>query len=62
MDSVAYAAGACMELIWRALGRSDEPPMTRFVAAQLATSHSYDMRPASADFGYKPANPADLAS
>ena len=28
--------------------------MTRFLAAQLATSHSYDMGPARRDFGYEP--------
>ncbi len=27
--------------------------MTRFVALQLATSHSYDMEPAERDFGYR---------
>ncbi|MFT7677211.1 MAG: nucleoside-diphosphate-sugar epimerase [Planctomycetota bacterium] len=59
---VAYAAGACMELLWHALRRKDEPPMTRFVAAQLATSHSYDMGPASRDFGYEPMLPVDLPS
>ena len=30
-----------------------EPPMTRFLAAQLARSHSYDMGPARRDFGYR---------
>jgi nucleoside-diphosphate-sugar epimerase len=43
--SVAHAAGAALELAFSALGRSQEPPMTRFVARQLATSHSYDMAP-----------------
>ncbi len=27
--------------------------MTRFLAAQLASSHSYDMSPAQRDFGYE---------
>ena len=27
--------------------------MTRFVAAQLSTSHSYDLAPARDDFGYR---------
>ena len=27
--------------------------MTRFVARQLATSHSYDLAPARRDFGYR---------
>jgi len=49
----AYAAGALCELAWRALRLPGEPPMTRLVAAQLATSHTYDMAPAREDFGYR---------
>lgn len=42
---LAHGAGAALELAWR-LGRVDgEPPMTRFVARQLATSHTYSMEP-----------------
>ncbi len=51
---VAYAAGATMEKTWRLFRRAGEPPMTRFVASQLATSHWYDMEPARRDFGYTP--------
>lgn len=43
--AAAYAAGACLELAYGALRLAGEPPMTRFVARQLATSHSYDMAP-----------------
>ena len=43
---------AVLEGLYRVLGLSGEPPMTRFVAAQLASSHSYDMEPARRDFGY----------
>lgn len=50
---VAYAAGAALEAWWRLTGRSDEPRMTRFLALELARSHSYDMRPAERDFGYR---------
>lgn len=50
----AHALGALLELTWRALGRRSEPPLTRFVAAQLARSHSYDLAPAQRDFGYVP--------
>jgi nucleoside-diphosphate-sugar epimerase len=32
-----------------------EPPITRFLAEQLATTHWYDMAPARRDFGYVPA-------
>lgn len=50
---VAFAAGGACELLWNALRLSGEPPMTRFVAAQLAASHSYDVGPAERDFGYR---------
>ncbi len=51
---VAYAAGAACEALWPLLRRNDEPPMTRFLAEQLATTHWYDMAPATRDFGYVP--------
>lgn len=50
----AYLAGAMMEKTWKLLNRGGEPPMTRFIASQLATSHWYDMEPAKRDFGYEP--------
>ena len=31
----AYAAGATLEALWTLLGRTDEPRMTRFLAAHL---------------------------
>lgn len=49
---VAYAAGALCELAWNVLPLSSEPPMTRFVALQLASSHSYDLEPLRRDVGY----------
>lgn len=51
---VAYFAGGLLESTYRLLGLSGEPPLTRFVAQQLATSHWYDMEPAKRDFGYAP--------
>jgi nucleoside-diphosphate-sugar epimerase len=50
----AYAAGALLEGLWTVLGRHDEPRMTRFLAAQLATSHHFDISAARRDFGYEP--------
>jgi len=50
---VAYALGATCEAAWKVARRQTEPPLTRFVASQLATSHSYDMEPARRDFGYR---------
>jgi nucleoside-diphosphate-sugar epimerase len=52
--SVAYAAGVMFEVLYRALGRESEPPMTRFLARQLSTSHWFDISPARRDFGYCP--------
>lgn len=52
--AVAYAAGVVCEGLWHALPLRGEPPMTRFLAEQLATTHWYDMRPARRDFGYAP--------
>lgn len=49
---VAWLAGSVLEGAWSLLRLSGEPPMTRFVALQLASSHSYDMAPAERDFGY----------
>lgn len=56
---VAYAAGALCEVLWRVLPLSGEPPMTRFVAEQLATEHWYDLAAARRDFGWAPAIPTD---
>ncbi len=44
--------GHLMEILWKAL--PGEPPMTRFVASQLAGSHSYSIQAARNDFGYAP--------
>ena len=49
----AYAVGALLEVLWRGLRLPGEPRMTRFVATQLATSHSYSMEPAREAFGYE---------
>jgi nucleoside-diphosphate-sugar epimerase len=52
--AVAYAAGVLCEGLWHALPLKGEPPMTRFLAEQLSTTHWYDMGPARRDFGYVP--------
>lgn len=41
---LARAAGAAFETAWALSGRSDDPPMTRFLAEQLATAHWFDQR------------------
>lgn len=51
---VAYVLGAAAEAVWPLLRLKGEPPMTRFLAEQLATTHWYSMAPAKRDFGYVP--------
>jgi nucleoside-diphosphate-sugar epimerase len=51
---LARAEGAAAEGLWSLLQLRGEPPMTRFVAAQLASSHWYDVGPAREAFGYAP--------
>jgi nucleoside-diphosphate-sugar epimerase len=51
---VAYAIGAACEAAWTVLPLKGEPPLTRFLAEQLSTTHWYDMTPATRDFGYVP--------
>lgn len=51
----AERAGAVLEMVYRAMSLSGEPPMSRFLAAQLATSHWFDISAARNDFGYAPA-------
>jgi nucleoside-diphosphate-sugar epimerase len=43
-----------LEALWTVLRRTDEPRMTRFLAAQLATSHYFDITAARRDLGYEP--------
>ena len=52
--AAAYAAGGAIETFWWLLRRTDEPRMTRFLAAQLATSHYFDITAARRDLGYEP--------
>jgi len=50
----AYATGAVLEALWRVLPLEGEPPMTRFVAKELATDHWFDITAARRDLGYAP--------
>ncbi len=51
---VARAGGAAAEGIWSALPGDEEPPMTRFLAEQLATAHWFDQRETRALLGWEP--------
>ncbi len=50
----AKGVGRILEWAWTILRRQDEPRMTRFLAAQLSTSHYFDISRACRDFGYNP--------
>ncbi|MGH9677897.1 MAG: NAD-dependent epimerase/dehydratase family protein, partial [Candidatus Acidiferrum sp.] len=51
---LAIALGGALESTYRLLGRSDEPPMTRFLARELSTAHWFDISAARGAFGYEP--------
>lgn len=51
---VAWRAGAALEALWWLLRLRGEPPITRFVAAQLSTDHWFDLGAARRDLGYEP--------
>jgi nucleoside-diphosphate-sugar epimerase len=53
----AYAAGWLLECIYGLLGRRDEPPMTRFLARELAMAHWFDLTASRREFGYEPGVP-----
>jgi nucleoside-diphosphate-sugar epimerase len=50
----AWPLGHAWEAAYRLLRLRGEPPMTRFLAAQLGRSHWFDISAARRDFGYQP--------
>lgn len=50
----AYRVGAVLEAVFGLFRVRSEPPLTRFVAKQLATAHWYDISAARRDLGYAP--------
>jgi nucleoside-diphosphate-sugar epimerase len=52
--ATANAAGLACEIVWRILPLRSEPPLTRFVAAELARDHWFDITAARQDLGYSP--------
>lgn len=51
----AYAIGWMLEKLWALAGiQNPEPPMTRFVALNLGSSHWYDHTKAKSDLGWEP--------
>ncbi|MEF2978179.1 NAD-dependent epimerase/dehydratase family protein [Subtercola sp. YIM 133946] len=52
---LAREAGGLIESVWNLRPHDDEPPMTRFLAEQLSTSHWYDQRRTRAELDWQPA-------
>lgn len=52
---VAKAGGTVAERVWDRTGRTDDPPMTSFLAEQLATAHWFDQRETRRLLGWSPA-------
>ena len=52
--AAASRIGAVCEGLWRVLPLAGEPPMTRFIAAELAKDHWFDISAAKRDLGYAP--------
>ncbi len=50
----AYMAGIVFESIYSFLRIKKEPPMTKFAAKELATSHWFDITKAKQELGYNP--------
>ena len=50
----AATLGSLLEWIFRTFRIPGEPPMTRFVAEELATAHWFDITAAKRDLGYQP--------
>lgn len=50
----ATALGAACEFAWRVLPLGGEPPLTRFIATELAKDHWFNLAAARRDLGYEP--------
>lgn len=50
----ARKMGTVLELAWKSLRLRGEPPMTRFVASELAKDHWFDISAAKRDLDYHP--------
>ena len=51
---VAILGGSVAEQVWERTGRTDDPPMTSFLAEQLSTAHWFDQRATRAALGWSP--------
>jgi nucleoside-diphosphate-sugar epimerase len=60
--AVARAAASTLEATYRALSLKGAPPLTRFLASELAQSHYYDITRAKRELGYRPQFTMDEAT
>ncbi|MEW6079144.1 MAG: NAD-dependent epimerase/dehydratase family protein [Thermodesulfobacteriota bacterium] len=51
---MVWGIGAVLEASYKMMGIKQEPPMTRFVARELATAHWFNISAAKRDLGYQP--------
>ncbi len=58
---LAYGIGALCEGVWKVLRRRTDPPITRFVAVELAKDHYFDTSKAQHVLGYRPRVPMNEA-
>lgn len=52
--ALALVAGSMIDTFWSATGRTDTPPLTRFLAEQLSTAHWFDQRRTRRLLGWAP--------
>lgn len=58
----AYSVGTLCECWWTLQKRTDDPPMTRFVAVELAKDHYFDITAAKKVLGYRATVPMSDAT
>jgi nucleoside-diphosphate-sugar epimerase len=54
---LAIAGGSLVERVWDRTGRTDDPPMTGFLAEQLSTAHWFDQRRTRDELDWSPTIP-----
>lgn len=57
----AYCIGSVCESLWKVFSCKKDPPMTRFVAEQMAKDHFFTISAARNELGYCPATPMEEA-
>jgi len=52
--TTAQRLATVAEWVWKTCGLASDPPLTRFLAEEMATDHYYDIAAARRDLGYQP--------